>query len=113
MAMASTQGDPAPSDEGLNLFGDERDKTLSAAVGFVIAHEREGVRKALAERDRRIAMLKKELRTLSEDIESDRAEAIEVYCSGLERRVAILEADNIRLKALLDVDLKPRRKRNV
>jgi len=102
---------PAADAAAFNLFGDERDRTLSRALGFVIVHERESLRKALAARDRKIARLEKQIEAMQEKFEAAERDAIEVYSSNTERRLATIEGDNIRLKALLDADgPKPGRK---
>jgi hypothetical protein len=95
-APAPATGMDAASSEG-ELYPpyDDLRKIISQ---FVV----EWTNRKLAARDRRIAKLEKQLGTMREDIEAVEREGIEIVCSGVERRLATLEAENIKLKALLE-----------
>ena len=69
------------------------------------------VHKKLAGLRRDIVKLKKQLDMVHDDIEADRANGIEVYCRGVETRLASLEGENIRLKATLEARNHDRAKR--
>jgi len=84
-----------PSEEGLNLFGDERDQILAHAVGYAIAELR-------AEFERKTNKLRREMTALHRQVDAHTESAIEIYCTNVERRLSILEGENIRLKAMLD-----------
>jgi hypothetical protein len=56
---------------------------------------------AIVKLKRQLSTMGHELSTMGREIEADRANGIEVYCAGLERRVAVLEAENIKLKAAI------------
>jgi hypothetical protein len=60
----------------------------------------------LAGLHRDVARLKKQFKTMGQEIETDRMNGIEIFCNGIERRFAALEAENIKIKALLGVTLR-------
>jgi len=104
--------DPAP--------GDGPDAYSKAIIEFVVAWVDEKLTKEGAQWRKQLGILKNQLKSLGQDLEIDRANGIEVYCSGLERRLAIVEAENIKFKAMLGttggdadiIDLPDWRKRN-
>jgi hypothetical protein len=120
---AATADAPQPAPGASNgdgsIFDAVRDKRLAQAIGVVAAELRREfddeiellhqllnlaqveVDKLRGEFRTATMKLKRELSTMGREIEADRANGIEVYCGALERRVAVLEADNIKLKAML------------
>jgi len=57
--------------------------------------------KKLALRDAKIAKLKKDLALLCRQVDLDRNNGIEIVCTGIERRFALLEAENVELRGML------------
>jgi len=116
----------APNGDG-SIFDAVRDKRLAKAIGQTIGvlvaelrrefdDEVELLHQLLnvAQAERKIevdklrgefrtatAKIKRELSTMDREIEADRANGIEIYCGALERRIATLEVENIKMKAML------------
>jgi len=84
----------AGADDMPPLFGDERDELLVEAMGTVIDAQRREWR-------REIAKLKKDLTALRRQVDLDRNNGIEIVCTGIERRFALLEAENVELRSML------------
>jgi len=94
---------PAASDDDLDDY-------TKGLVKFTVQY--------VAERDKRINTLEREivelkrsLRTHRREVEADRKEGIQVFCTGIERRFAALEAENVELKGMLGDALRLGKKR--
>src|SRR5262249_11295641 len=80
------------------LFGDERDDMLARALGGIIAEMRAEWRHEIS---REFYRLKNEFKSLRAQVDADTTNGIEVYCNAFDRRLAVLEAENIKMRALL------------
>jgi len=68
---------------------------LTYAIGRVVSELRREYRK-------KIGRLETEMKALRREVDAHTASEIEVYCSGVEKRLSMLEGENIRLKAMLE-----------
>jgi hypothetical protein len=100
--------DTAPSDDDLvQLFDDpELNRRFTHTMGYVIAELRHEWRSEVASCRRNLAVCRRDLVKLREQIDSDTQNGVEVYCHSIERRLALLEGENIELKSLLGATLR-------
>src|SRR5262245_29194784 len=90
---------PATEPAAETLFGDDRDDLLCRIMGRVISEVRYELRR---EWRREVVRLKNDLKVLRQQVDAETENGIEVYCSNVERRLATLEAENIKFKAMLE-----------
>jgi hypothetical protein len=81
------------------------DEYSKGIAQFVVLFVSKKIDELRCEQCNAVARLKKELRTLRQEVEVDREHGVEVYCRNLERRIAELAAENIEMKALLGATL--------
>jgi len=92
---------PAPAPDKPWLFGDERDEILTRAIGYALGDVRHECRTRLDVLEKEIVALKKNMRVLRREFEADLTNGVEVYCHSLERKIALLENENIEIKGVL------------
>lgn len=78
--------DMAPSDG-------EPDPYSKAIIEFVVAWVDEKLASEGREWRKQVGILKNQLKTVQQDAEADRTEGVQIFCAGIERRFAALEAD--------------------
>jgi len=96
----------ASSDDDGGILGSvEHVERLSRALGRIMAdlkaEMRDEWRRDIAALHRRTVACRRDIDKLREQIDSDTQNGIEVYCNAFDRRLALLEAENIELKGML------------
>jgi hypothetical protein len=94
MDGAPSDDDPMPSDEVYPPYS----VLMQIISQFVVTW----TNRKLAGLHREVGRLKKEMKVLHQQVDADTERGIEVYCTNVERRLATLEGETIKLKSMLD-----------